>query len=85
MDTENYKNIKHIRVIEENREIYSYTRGDIYGKACFPVGCIFKAFLSILVGNAILEGKEAALKNFSQETLSGWITLLERTISINEN
>ena len=57
MNISNIPYIKYVRVIEENRDVMRYCRKDIHECDVFPVGCIFKAFLAILVGNAILEGK----------------------------
>lgn len=53
----NYPNIRAIHVIKDNQLIYKQLRADTSDMELFPVGCIFKSILSVLVGIAIQEKK----------------------------
>ena len=52
-----YDNIKAIHILKDNQTIYEYKRENEKDTSVFSVGCIFKSFLSVLVGVAIYEGK----------------------------
>ncbi|MGC6175640.1 serine hydrolase domain-containing protein [Lacrimispora sp. 38-1] len=52
----NYKHIKAMHILENNKLKYEYI-GNYSEEELFSVGCIFKAFLSALVGIAIKQGK----------------------------
>lgn len=54
---ENYKNIRKIHILKEKQMVYQATRDNDCNTQLFPIGCIFKSFLSVLVGIAIEEGK----------------------------
>lgn len=54
---DNYPNIRAIHVIKDNQLIYKQLREDTSDTQLFPVGCIFKSILSVLVGIAIQEKK----------------------------
>ena len=59
-DTEivgNHSNIKAIHIIKDNELLYKYFREGTTDTQLFPVGCIFKSILSVLVGIAIQEKK----------------------------
>lgn len=53
----NYVNIKAVNIIKGEQMIFEYVRANERETALFSVGCIFKSFLSVLVGIAIYEGK----------------------------
>ena len=57
IDLTNYANVREIKIIREEHELYHYLRPNENEIACFEVGCIFKSFLAVLVGIAIYEGK----------------------------
>lgn len=60
---DNYPNIRAIHVIKDNQLIYKQLREDTNDKELFPVGCIFKAILSVLVGIAIQEKKIGSIED----------------------
>lgn len=57
LNVSNYSNIKAIHIIKDKQTIYEYRRENELETSLFPVGCIFKSFLSVLIGVAIYEGK----------------------------
>lgn len=57
LDVSNYGNIKAVHIIKDKQTIFEYIRENELGTSLFSVGCIFKSFLSVLVGVAIYEGK----------------------------
>lgn len=57
VDVSHYGNIKAIHIIKDKQTIFEYIRDDEMVTSLFSVGCIFKSFLSVLVGVAIYEGK----------------------------
>lgn len=54
---DNFENLKNVCVIKNEQVIFEYIRGNEKETLLFPVGCIFKSFLSVLVGIAIYESK----------------------------
>lgn len=52
-----YPSIKAIHVIKNNKLIINAKREGIKKNQVFQIGCIFKSFLSILIGVAIKEGR----------------------------
>lgn len=50
-----YPSIKEIHVMKDNELIVNLQRENILQTQLFPVGCIFKSFLSVLMGIAIKE------------------------------
>ena len=52
---DNYGHLKNICVIKNEQVIFEYIRENEEGTLLFPIGCIFKSFLSVLVGIAIYE------------------------------
>jgi len=46
-----------VSIIKNEQVVFEYTRENEEGRLLFPVGCIFKAFVSVLVGIALYEGK----------------------------
>ena len=56
-DVSNYGNIKAIHIIKDKQTIFEYIRENEKETSLFSVGCIFKSFLSVLVGVAIFENK----------------------------
>lgn len=57
INIDNYKNIRKIHILKNEQLIYQKTRDNDTDTQEFPVGCIFKSFLSVLIGIAIKEGK----------------------------
>lgn len=57
LNLENLTNLKNVCIIRNDEVIFEYTRENEKGTLLFPVGCIFKSFLSVLVGVAIYERK----------------------------
>ncbi|WP_167957033.1 serine hydrolase [Anaerosporobacter faecicola] len=57
LNLNNFDNIKVVHITKDNQLIYEYIRENEQGTTVFPVGCIFKSFLSVLVGIALYEGK----------------------------
>lgn len=57
LDVSNYGNIKAVHITKDKQTIFEYIRENEMGTLLFPIGCIFKSFLSVLVGVAIYEGK----------------------------
>lgn len=60
---DNYPHIKAVHVIKNNKLIFSQSRNTLQDTHLYPIGCIFKAFLSILVGIAIYEGKIGSVED----------------------
>lgn len=60
---ETYQHIKSIHIVKERQTVYQMLREDIEEKQLFSVGCIFKSFLSVLVGIAIEEGKIGSVED----------------------
>ena len=58
-----YSNIKAIRITRDKNVVFEQLREDIDENTLFPVGCIFKSFLAILVGIAIYEGKIESIED----------------------
>lgn len=58
---EHYKNMKAIHIIKDNQLIYEMKREIDKDRTLYPVGCIFKSFLSVLTGIAIYKGKIQSL------------------------
>ena len=54
---DNFGNLKNVCVIKNEQVIFEYIRENEKETLLFPVGCIFKSFLSVLVGIAIYESK----------------------------
>lgn len=54
---DNFGHLKNICVIKNEQVIFEYIRENEEGTLLFPIGCIFKSFLSVLVGIAIYEGR----------------------------
>ena len=52
-----FGHLKNVCVIKNGEVIFEYTRENEKGTLLFPIGCIFKSFLSVLAGIAIYEGK----------------------------
>lgn len=60
----NYPHIKVIHIIKDNKVIFEQSREDLSDSKLFPVACIFKSFLSVLVGIAIYEGKINSIEDY---------------------
>lgn len=58
-----YSHLQGIHMIKEGKCYYSYYREDFHPHQLFPVGCIFKSFLSVLVGIALQEGKIGSIED----------------------
>ena len=57
LNLDNFANIKIVHIIKDEQTIFEYIRENEKETSLFPVGCIFKSFLSVLVGIALYEGK----------------------------
>lgn len=57
LNLDNFPNLKKVCMIKNEQMIFEHIRETEKGTSLFPVGCIFKSFLSVLVGVAIYEGK----------------------------
>lgn len=57
LNVNNYVNLKAVHIIKHEQTIFEYIRENEIETSLFPVGCVFKSFLSVLVGIAIYEGK----------------------------
>lgn len=57
LNVNNYVNLKAVHIVKDEKTIFEYVRENEMEKSLFPVGCIFKSFLAVLVGIAIYEGK----------------------------
>lgn len=61
LNLENYPHIRGMHVIKNGQMEFEYVREN--RKQIFPIGCIFKSFLSVLVGIAIHEGKIGSIED----------------------
>lgn len=59
----NYTNIKAIHILKENELIFEQFREDVNKDQLFTIGCIFKSFLSVLLGIAIYEGRIGSIED----------------------
>lgn len=66
----NYVNIKAIHIIKDGQMKFEYIRENEKETHLFPVGCIFKSFLSVLVGIAIYEGKIGSIEDCIMDYIS---------------
>ena len=57
LNLDNFSNLKSVHIMKNGQTIFEYIRENEKGTLLFPVGCIFKSFLSVLVGIALYEGK----------------------------
>ena len=57
LNLDNLANLKAVHIIKDGKTVVEYIRENERGTSLFPVGCIFKSFLSVLVGVALYEGK----------------------------
>lgn len=57
LNLENFPHVKKVCMIKNGQMIFEHTRENEKGTPLFSVGCIFKSFLSVLVGIALYEGK----------------------------
>lgn len=63
INIEDYPNIKAIHIVKDNKVFLEQFGQGIDADQLFPVGCIFKSFLSVLVGIAIYEGKIESIED----------------------
>lgn len=63
LNLNNYLNLRAVHVIRHGQNVFEYTRENENMTRLFPVGCIFKSFLSVLVGVAIYEGKIESIED----------------------
>ena len=71
----NYLNLRAVHVIKDGKMEFEYIKENENTVKLFPVGCIFKSFLSVLVGIAIYEGKIGSIEDcimdyFSHEEIT---------------
>lgn len=57
LNLQNYVNVRAVHIIKDEQTIFKYIRENEMETSLFSIGCIFKSFLSVLVGIAIYEGK----------------------------
>ncbi len=57
LDLNNFPNLKKVYITKDEQMIFEHTRENEKGTPLFPVGCIFKSFLSVLVGIVLYERK----------------------------
>ena len=57
LNLDNLANLKAVHIIKDGQTVFEYIRENEKETSLFSVGCIFKSFLSVLVGNALYEGK----------------------------
>ena len=58
-----FPHIRAIHIIKDNKMIFEQSRESISKTQLFPVGCIFKSFLAVLIGIAIYEGKIESIED----------------------
>lgn len=82
LNLENFPHIKKVCMIKNGQMIFEHTRENEKGTPLFSVGCIFKSFLSVLVGIALYEGKigsidDCVIDYFSHDEItdSNWYQL----------
>lgn len=63
LNLNNYINLKAVHIIKDEQTIFEYIRQNEQETSLFAVGCIFKSFLSVLVGIAICEGKIGSIED----------------------
>lgn len=64
LELKNYSNIRAIHISQENKIVFEHLREIDSNTQLFSVGCIFKSFLSVLLGIAIFEGKIGSIEDF---------------------
>lgn len=57
INLEEYQSIKEIHIVVNDELLLGAKREGIIEKDAFPIGCVFKSFLSVLLGVAIKEGR----------------------------
>lgn len=55
--------LKVVHIMKDERKIFEFIRENEKETLMFPVACIFKSFLSVLVGIAIYEGKIGSIED----------------------
>ena len=55
IELDKYPSIRAIHVIQNDELIFNGSKEDIGQKQLYPIGCVFKSFLSVLIGSAIKE------------------------------
>lgn len=63
LELKKYTNLKAVHIIKDEETIFEYMRENEKETSLFSVGCIFKSFLSVLVGIAIYEGKIESIED----------------------
>lgn len=63
LNLNNFTNIKAAQVLKDGQVIFDFIRENEKETQLFSVGCIFKSFLSVLVGIAIYEGKIGSIED----------------------
>lgn len=63
LNLNNYANLKAVNIIKDEQMIFEYLRENEREKSLFSVGCIFKSFISVLIGIAIYEGKIGSIED----------------------
>lgn len=58
-----YTNLRAVHMIKDGQIAFEFTRENESEVQLFPVGCIFKSFLSVLVGIAIYEGEIGSIED----------------------
>jgi CubicO group peptidase (beta-lactamase class C family) len=63
LELKDYPNIRAIHVSQASKIVFEYSQEIESKTQLFPVGCIFKSFLSVLLGIAIFEGKIGSIED----------------------
>lgn len=63
MNISKYSNLRAVHISKDGQTIFEYRRENEKENSLFPVGCIFKTFLAVLVGIAIYEKKIASIED----------------------
>lgn len=63
LNLNNYTNVKAVHITKDEQTVFKFIREDEKETQLFSVGCIFKSFLSVLVGIAIYEGKIGSIED----------------------
>lgn len=63
LNLDNYSHIRAIHIVKDNKVVFEQSREVLNDTQLFPVACIFKSFLSVLMGIAIYEGKIQSLED----------------------
>lgn len=63
LNLKNNINLRAVHIIKDGQNVFEYVRENEDARQLFPVGCIFKSFLSVLVGIAIFEKRIGSIED----------------------